>query len=92
MKKNLNIIDKKTLHSGFYNVHQFTLKHKKHDGSWSKLLTREVFGGAHVATVLPYDPQTNKIILIDQFRPGLVEKTHGRCKLCERLDAVSGRS
>ena len=73
----LNIIDKKTLHSGFYNVHQFTLKHKKHDGSWSKLLTREVFGGAHVATVLPYDPKTNKIILIDQFRPGLVEKTHG---------------
>ena len=78
MKKNLNIIEKKTLYSGFFKLHEFTFKHKKHDGSWSNLLTREVFGGGHVATVLPYDPITKKIILIDQFRNGLVEKKDGQ--------------
>ncbi len=74
MKKNIQIIDKKTLYSGFYELHQFTLRHRKHDGSWSKQLTREVFNGGHVVTVLPYDSRENKIILIDQFRPALIEK------------------
>ena len=76
LKKNIDIIDKKTLYSGFFELYQFTLKHKKHNSSWSKLLIREIFSGAQVVTVLPYDPQTKKIILIDQFRTGLVEKVH----------------
>lgn len=74
MKKNFNIIDKKKLYRGFFELNQLTFKHKKHDGSWSKPLIREVFGGAHVATVLPFDPLTNKIILLDQVRVGLLEK------------------
>jgi len=76
LKKNINIIDKKLLYSGFFKIHQFTFKHKKHNASWSKPLIREVFSGAQVATVLPYDPKTKKIILIDQFRSGLIEKNH----------------
>jgi len=74
LKRYHDIIVKKTLYSGFYDLHQFIFKHKKHDGSWSKPLTREVFSGSNVATILPYDPKEKKIILIDQFRNGLVEK------------------
>ena len=77
MKKNLKIIDKKTLYSGFFELHQFTIKHKKHNGSWSKPIIREIFSGAQVVTVLPYDPSTKRIILIDQFRYGLIENNHG---------------
>ena len=73
MKKNHNIINKKTLYSGFFEIHQFTFNHKKHNGSWSKPLIREVFRGSNVATILPFDPKAKKIILIDQFRNGLVE-------------------
>ena len=73
MKKNHNIIDKKTLYSGFFEIHQFTFNHKKHNGSWSKPLIREVFSGSNVVTILPYDPKAKKIILIDQFRNCLVE-------------------
>ena len=76
MKKIFNIIDKKSLYSGFFKIHQFTFQHKKHNGSWSKPLIREVFSGSQVVTVLPYDPKTKKIILIDQFRNGLIEKNH----------------
>ena len=74
MKKNIQIINKKTLYSGFYELNQFTFKHRKHDGSWSKQLIREVFNEGHVVTVLPYDSRKNKIILIDQFRTALIEK------------------
>ena len=76
LKKKLNIIAEKTLYSGFFKVNEFTFKHRKHDGSWSKKLTREVFGEGEVVTVLPYDPKTKKILLIDQFRNGLIKKKH----------------
>ena len=56
-----NIIKKKKIHDGFFKLHEFTLKHKKHDSSWSRPLTREIFSGAHVATVLPYDKKEKKI-------------------------------
>ena len=39
-------------------------------------LTREVFSGSNVVTILPYDPKAKKIILIDQFRNGLIEKNN----------------
>ena len=77
MKKSINVLDKKTLYSGFFKLHQYTFKHKKHNGSWTKKLIREVFSGAHVVTVLPYDSKAKKIVLIDQFRSGLIEKNHG---------------
>ena len=61
MKKSINVLDKKTLYNGFFKLHQYTFKHKKHNGSWTKQLIREVFGGAHVVTVLPYDSKAKKI-------------------------------
>jgi len=73
LKSAVNIINKKILHNGFYKIHEITLEHKKHDGSWSTPIKREIFSGAHVATILPYDPLTKKIILIDQFRPGILK-------------------
>ena len=30
--------------------------HQKHDGSWTDKVDREIFSGAHVSTLLPYDP------------------------------------
>ena len=76
MKKNIKNISKKTLYSGFFKLYQFTFNHKKHDETWSKLVTREIFSGAQVAAVLPFDPNKKKIILIDQFRNGLIESKH----------------
>ena len=74
MKSKFNILNKKILYNGFFKLHEITLKHQKHDGSWSNPLKREIFSGAQVATVLPYDPKNHKIILIDQFRTGTIKK------------------
>ena len=85
MNKKINNIKKKTLYSGFFQLHQLTFKHKKHDGSWSIPLTREVFSGAHVATVLPYDPCSKKIVLLEQIRVGLIE--NGRNPMIKEIVA-----
>ena len=48
--------------------------HQKHDGSWSGQVDREIFGGAHVSTLIPYDPERKEIVLIQQFRAGAITR------------------
>ena len=74
MKPKFKIINKKNIHSGFFKMNEVTLKYKKYNGEWSKEIKRELFGGAQVSAVLPYDPVKRKIILIQQFRPGTISK------------------
>ena len=74
MNKNWKIFKKKILYDGFYKYNEISFKHKKHNGKWTDLLTHEIFGGAHVASVLPYDPIKKKIILVNQFRPGVLKQ------------------
>ena len=76
MKSIFNILNTKILYNGFFKLHEIIVEHKKHDGSWSVPIKRELFSGAHVATILPYDPLAKKIILLDQFRPGILKKNH----------------
>ena len=37
-------------------------------------MEREIFSGAHVSTLLPYDPIKKEIILIQQFRAGVLSR------------------
>ena len=74
MSNNYSIIKKRNLYKGFFKLNEITLKHKKHNGQWTGVLKREVFSGAEVAAVLPYDPKNKKIILINQFRTGIIKQ------------------
>lgn len=74
MKPKYKIISKKKLYKGFYEANELEFVYQKHDGNWSSKLKREIFGGAHVAGLLPYDPNKNEILLIQQFRPGIVKR------------------
>ena len=74
MNAKFKIINKKKIYSGFFKMNEITLKYKKFDNSWSKNIKRELFGGAQVSAVLPFDPVKKEIILIQQFRPGTISK------------------
>ena len=74
MSSKFKILDKKIIHNGFFKMKEITLKYQKYDGKWSNEIKRELFGGAQVSAVLPYDPDNNKIVLIQQFRPGTISK------------------
>ncbi len=74
MDTKFKIINKKKIHDGFFKMNEITLRYKKYDGSWSNEIKRELFGGAQVSAVLPYDPFKKQIILIQQFRPGTISK------------------
>jgi len=74
MKLKYKIINKKNLYSGFFSLNQYEFIHKKHNGEWTNVVEREVFSGAHVSTLLPYDPIKKEIILIQQFRAGVLSR------------------
>ncbi len=74
MSSKFRILDKKNIYNGFFKMNEVTLKYKKYDGNWSNEIKRELFGGAQVSAVLPYDPINKKIVLIQQFRPGTISK------------------
>jgi|TARA_B100000745_G_scaffold171168_1_gene112210 ADP-ribose pyrophosphatase len=74
MSTKYNIIKKKKIHDGFFKLHELTFTHQKHNGKWSSEIKREIFSGAHVATVIPYDPINKKILLLEQFRSGLLHR------------------
>jgi ADP-ribose pyrophosphatase len=46
------------------------LQHRCFAGGWSEPLVREVFERGDAVGVLPYDPETDSLVMIEQFRPG----------------------
>ena len=68
------IINKKNLYKGFFNLNKYEFIHKKHDGTWTEKVEREIFSGAHVSTLLPFDPIKKEIVLIKQFRAGTLQR------------------
>ncbi len=74
MSSKFKIVSKKNLYDGFFKMNEIILKYKKYDGTWTDKIRRELFGGAQVSAVLPYDPIKKEIVLIQQFRPGTISK------------------
>ncbi len=74
MRKKFKIISKKNIFNGFFKMNEVEMKYRKFNGNWSPQIKRELFGGAQVAAVLPYDPKKQEIVLIRQFRPGTISK------------------
>lgn len=66
----VEVVHKERPHDGYFKVDRYTLKHKKHDGGWTEPMTREIFERGHAAAVLLFDPDLDRLVFIEQFRPG----------------------
>ena len=66
----LEIIDKSTVFQGFFRIERYQLRHKLFAGGWSGVMQREVFERGHAVVLLPYNPLTDELVLIEQFRVG----------------------
>ena len=60
----------KTDHAGYFLLKTLQFCHRRFDGAMSEEVHREVFIAGEAATVLPYDPQRDRVLLIEQFRMG----------------------
>lgn len=72
-KNDVEIISKRKLFNGFFQMVEYQFRHRLFAGGWSKEICREVFERGHAGVVLPYDPKTDTVVLIEQIRLPAIE-------------------
>lgn len=68
--EDVELIEKSTPYQAFFRIDHYALKHKLFNGGWGAELSREVFERGHAVCGLLYDPDLDKLVFIEQFRPG----------------------
>ncbi|MBA3582384.1 MAG: NUDIX domain-containing protein [Gammaproteobacteria bacterium] len=65
------ILAQETAYQGFFKLEKYQFEYARfHGGTY--VVTREVFERGNAAAVLPYDPQRDAVVLVEQFRPGAI--------------------
>lgn len=68
--QDVRVLESEDAFRGYFRIARLTLAHRCFDGGWSEPVTREVFHRGDAVGVLPYDPVSDSLILVEQFRPG----------------------
>jgi ADP-ribose pyrophosphatase len=68
--EDIEVLSQSVPHAGFLTIKQYQLRHRLFAGGWSPPLAREVCVRGTVAGVLPYDPERDQVVLVEQFRMG----------------------
>ncbi|WP_194439421.1 ADP-ribose diphosphatase [Vibrio fluminensis] len=71
--EDVEIISKETVFQGYFKMVQYRFKHRLFAGGWSEVIDREMFERGHAAALLPYDPVTDQVVLVEQIRVGALE-------------------
>ena len=67
---NIEIVKETPVYKGFFEFKHFDLRYKRFDGTMSNIVKREIFFAKKAIVVLPYDPQKDEIVLVEQMRFG----------------------
>lgn len=71
------IVDKQIPYQGFFELDVYTLRHELFAGGWSAEMRRELLVRGRAVAVLLHDPDTDQVLLIEQFRIGAVADPQG---------------
>jgi len=86
--ESVEVVSETISHRGFFQTRTYRLRHPRFDGRMSAEVEREVFVASDAAIVLPYDPQRDRVLLIEQFRLGPFGRGDARPWM---LEPVAGR-
>jgi ADP-ribose pyrophosphatase len=64
------VLEQTVAYDGHFKIIRYRLRHRLFAGGMSRELMREVFERGHAVAVLPFDPERNQVVLIEQFRIG----------------------
>ena len=68
--QDVRLLEDQTVWSGHFSMRRLTLQHRRFAGGWSEPIVREVFERGDAVAVLPYDAAKDRLVMIEQFRPG----------------------
>jgi len=66
----VEVVEKTRPHEGYFKVDHYHLRHRKHEGGWTEVMSREILERGHATAVFLFDPDLDKVVFIEQFRPG----------------------
>jgi ADP-ribose pyrophosphatase len=65
---NVEIFSQDPAFSGLSTLRLVRFRHRRFNTNWSAPITWELWQRGQAAAVLPYDPVTDRVVMIDQFR------------------------
>ena len=86
MTEEYEVLQRETVWQGFFQMDRLTIRHSSFNGGWCQPIVRERLEGLDAASVLLFDPDRDELVLVEQFRAGLV----GRVDPPWCLETVSG--
>jgi len=69
-KKDLSIVKKEVIWQGYFRMIKYYFRHKLFNGGVSEIVERELFERDTAVAVIPYDPITDEVVLVEQIRVG----------------------
>ncbi len=69
---NVKIIAQENCYQGFFSLTKLTLSYELFKGGFCQPVSRECLQHRGAVGILPYDPVLQKIVLVEQFRIGVV--------------------
>ena len=67
------VLDDEIICQGYVNLHAATWRYQRFAGGWSEPMRREYVKRPAVAAVLPYDPVSDRVVLLQQARIGALD-------------------
>lgn len=85
-QQDVRISRRETVFQGFFRMDKLWLTHPRFAGDEMPIFTRELFIRGDATCVLPYDPGRDEVVLLEQFRAGVL----GRDQSPWLLELVAG--
>lgn len=70
----VELVERENCFQGFYRLDRLHLRHRQFSGAMGPQISRELFVRHDAVCVLPYDPKHDRVVLIEQFRVGALDK------------------
>jgi ADP-ribose pyrophosphatase len=77
MEYAIELLERRSCHSGFLTLAHYRLRHSLYRGGWSSIIERECVEHMNAAAVLLYDPARDQVVMVEQFRIGALDRGQG---------------
>ncbi len=75
LKADFEVLSRENCHDGFLKLDRLRLRHRLFNGSWSEILQRELLVKDQAVGILLFDPERDEIVLVRQFRVGIMDES-----------------
>ena len=73
--QDVELLQREACFEGFFRLERLHFRHRRFAGDWSETVAREVFLRGNATCVLPYDPASGQVLLVEQVRAGALLDT-----------------